>query len=155
MAAMQEFGVHLHIAPTEDQAADRLLCQFVQRELGLGAPSSTPPAESGATEGVCEQKVCASAAMAGLVLISCDHGFAPMLTMARHAGVLTTLLLPVGYKQHTIRIHGACRKSLTRPNLGGGGKDTDYTYYISDCVLFARAICSKLYSLLPTLRVST
>eukprot|EP00959_Pyramimonas_sp_CCMP1952_P230442 4817504-Pyramimonas_sp.AAC.1 len=33
------------------------------------------------------------------------------------------------------------RKSLTRPNLGGG-KDTDYTYY-SEGVLFARAIRSK------------
>ena len=96
----------MHAAPTEDQAADRLLCQFVQMALGLSHPGSqlaTTAAE-----------VTSWGGFSSLVLISCDHGFVPMLTRARRAGVMTTLILPVGYKQHTIHIQGECSGIVTK-----------------------------------------
>mmetsp|Transcript_16188 Transcript_16188/g.27286 ORF Transcript_16188/g.27286 Transcript_16188/m.27286 type:complete len:431 (-) Transcript_16188:41-1333(-) len=118
---LKQFGVKLHEVPTTDQAADTLLREYVQRTLGLStnpdAHSDTQAAQGtlGGVQGTFGGVQGTSGGVQGtihnknttLVLISRDHGFAPMLTQARQAGVLTVLLLPVAYKSQTIDVSGS------------------------------------------------
>jgi hypothetical protein len=140
--------VKLHEVPTTDQAADTLLREYVQRTLGFStnsdAPSDTQAAQGkfGGVQGTFGGVQGTFSGVQGtnhnkntsLVLISRDHGFAPMLTQARQAGVLTVLLLPVAYKSQTIDISGrvllACSNSnnyklltLARIFCPGGGSE--------------------------------